>query len=99
MTASRLSPVNAASRCPRHILIRFTSPFWKQEVFRNISKAKDCPKWAGAHVQDDLPQEVIEQQRDVRCLAALAKERGHLASLRGGCLVIDDQPYGFYDTG
>ena len=43
LTASRLGPVNPNSRRPRHILLRFISPFWKQEVFRNTSKAKDSP--------------------------------------------------------
>ena len=99
VTASRLGPVNPASRRPRHILIRFMSPFWKQEVLKNISKAKDSNKWLGVHVQDDLPPEIIEQRRDLRCLAALAKEKGHRVSLRGGSLVIDEQRYGFHDIG
>ena len=67
LTASRLGPVNVNSRRPRHVLVRFISPFWKQEVFRNISKAKDNANWAGVHMQDDLPQDVIEQRRLADC--------------------------------
>ena len=97
MTASRLGAISENSRRPRNNLVRFVSPFWKQEVFRNISKAKDSNKWTGIHVQDDLSQEVIEQRRDLRCLAALAKEKGHRVSLRGRALVIAEQRYGFND--
>ena len=100
LTISRLGPVTSTnSRRPRHILVKFVSPFWKQEVFRNINKAKDSQKWSGVHVQDDLPQEIIEQRRDLRCLTALAKERGHRVALRGVSLVVDDQRFAFYDIG
>ena len=60
-------------------------------MFRNISKAEDNAKWAGVHRQDDLPQDVIEQRRDLRCLAALAKEKGHRVTLRGESLIVEDQ--------
>ena len=71
LTASRLGAVTAGkSRRPRNILVKFVSPFWKQEIFRNIHKSKDSENWNGVHIQDDLPQELIEQRRELRCLAA-----------------------------
>ena len=90
-TASRLGLVKANSRHPRHILVCFVSPFWKQEVFQNMSKAKNSPKKVCVHSQDNLHQEVIDQPRDLRCLAALVEEKAHRVSLRGGLLVIDNQ--------
>ena len=94
LTASRLGPVtDRNSRRPRNILVEFASPFWKQEIFWNIHKSKDSDKWNGIHIQDDLSQEIIEQRRELRCLAALAKEKGHHASTRGGAIIIDEQRY------
>ena len=71
------------------------SPFLKQEIFKNINKAKDNVKWMGVHVQDDLPPEIFEQRRDLR--AALAKEKGHRVSLRGWALVVDDERFSVHD--
>ena len=62
LTVSRLGPVTKnTSRRPRHILVKFSSPYWKQEIFKNISKAKDIEIWERVHIQDDLPQEVLEE--------------------------------------
>ena len=44
VTVSRLGPVGK-SRRPRHVLVKFTSTFWKQEIFKNVSRAKDSDKW------------------------------------------------------
>ena len=100
LTVSRLGPVTKLnSRRPRNILVKFNSLYWKQEIFKNIIKSKDSEKWKGVHIQDDLPQEVLEQRRDMRCLAALAREKGHRASLRGGALVVDEVRYSFNDIG
>ena len=98
VTVSRLGPdTNSKSRRPRHILVKFNSPFWKQEIFKNINKAKDIELWAGVHIQDDLPQETLEERRDLRCLAALAREKGHRATVRGGAIVVDDVRFAFSD--
>ena len=98
VTASRLGAVpKGKSRRPRYILVKFSTPFWKQEIFRNINKAKDNEKWCGVHVQDDLPPEILEHRRDLRCLAALAKEKGHRVTIRGGVIVVDDISYSYSD--
>ena len=98
VTASRLGSVTKGkSRRPRNILVKFNSTFWKQELFKNISKAKENEKWNGVHVQDDLPQEVLEQRRELRCLAALAREKGHRVTIKDGAIVIDDIWYIYSD--
>ena len=97
LTASRLGPLTAQkSRRPRNVILKLSAPCWKQEIFKNIHKAKDSEEWKGIHIQDDLPPEIIEQRRELRCLAALAREKGHRASTRGGAL-IDEQRYTYKD--
>ena len=96
-TVTRLGPMGRKGRKPRPILVKFSSYFYKQEIFKNISKLKDNQKWKGTIIQDDLPQEEIARRRDLRCLSALAKEKGHTSSVRGGSLIINDQRYGYRD--
>ena len=98
LTVSRLGPVSKTmSRRPRHMIVKFSTTHWKQEIFRNIHKAKESDMWGGIHIQDDLPHTVLEQRRDLICLAALAREKNHKVTLRGGTLVIDDVRYPFHD--
>ena len=96
-TVTRLGPIGGKGKKPRPILVKFSSYFYKQEVFKNISKLHKQEKWRGTFVQDDLPQEEIAQHRDLRCLSALAKEKGHASSVRGSALIINEQRYSYRD--
>ena len=60
-TVTRLGPIGRKGRKPRPVLIKFTSYFHKQEIFKNIAKLKTKEKWRGLYIQDDLPQEEIAQ--------------------------------------
>ena len=38
-----------------------------------IHLLKGKAKWTKVHVQDDLPKETLNQRRDIRCIASLAR--------------------------
>ena len=82
-TVTRLGPIGGKGKKPRPILVKFSSNYYKQEVFKNIAKLQNQDKWRGTFIQDDLPQEEIAQRRDLRCLPALAREKGHTSSVGG----------------
>ena len=82
---------------PRPILVKFTNSNNKQELFRNIRKLGESDKWKQVYVQDDLPYETQQERKEMRCLAALARERGHDATVKGNALIVDGAKYLYKD--
>ena len=77
----------------RAIKIKFSATFFKQEIYKNISKLKGNTNWEGIIVSDVLMQEEQSQRRDLRCIAAYAKSIDIDAKVKGDKLIIDEKVY------
>ena len=81
------------------ILVKFTNVNVKHELYKNIKKLGESDKWKYVFIQDELPHEVQQERKDMRCLAALARERGHTATVKGNALIVDEVKYLFKECG
>ena len=79
--------------------MKFANVNTKHELYKNIKKLGESRKWKQVYVQDDLPYEVQQERKEMRCLAALARERGHNALLKGNTLIVDEVRYLYKDCG
>ena len=77
----------------RAIKIKFSATFFKQEIYKNISKLKGNKNWEGIIVSDVLMQEEQSQRQDLRCIAAYAKSIDIDAKVKGDKLIIDEKVY------
>ena len=78
---------------PRPIVVIFSSQSEKAAIFRNLKKLKDKEEWSKVYFNDDLTEQQSNEQRDLRCLAAFAKNNGFNALVRAGVLVIDGRRF------
>ena len=78
---------------PRPILVKLSAPSVKYDIYKHVKNLKGNDDWKRVFVSDDLPREVAEERKILRCLAATARDRGHRATVRGAALVIDDMKY------
>ena len=62
----------------------------KYEIYKHVNHLKDNETWKKVYISDDVPQEVAEQRKILRTLAASARDRGHRATVRGGALIVDE---------
>ena len=93
----RLGPGKLKRNRPRPILVKFVNVNSKYEVYRNVKNLSNSDKWKYIRIQDDLPFEVQQQRKEMRCLAALARERGHDATVKGNALIVDEMRYQYKD--
>ena len=93
----RVGPKPKNQAHSRPIKVKFASSLSKQEMFKNIKKLKDSEKWANIGISDDLTQDRLSKQRDLRALAGLARTKGLTAQQRGDTLIIDEQRYSYKD--
>ena len=94
MTAFRLGNVKQVNKArPRPILVKLGAPSVKYDIYKHVKYLKGNDDWKRVFVSDDLPREVAEKRKILRCLAATARDRGHRATVRGAALVIDDMKY------
>ena len=49
------------------------------------------------YIKDDLPTDIARQRQDLRCLAALARDKGYGAAVRDGVLIVDNKRYTYKD--
>ena len=94
VTAFRLGTVKQVNKpklCP--ILVKLSSPNVKFHIYKHVKNLKDNDKWTRVFISDDLPREVAEERKILRCLAATARDRGHRASVRRVSLIVDDMRY------
>ena len=91
--ASRMGQLQNNQRKGRAIKIKFSATFFKQEIYKNISKLKGNNNWEGIIVSDVLMQEEQSQRRDLRCIAAYAKSIDIDAKVKGDKLIIDEKVY------
>ena len=95
-SAYRIGAVNKVNKTrPRTILVRLNSPSLKFEIYKNVRKLKENDKWKKVYISDDLPKEIANQRKVLRCLAATARDRGHRATVRGAALIVDDIRYNY----
>ena len=84
------------NRC-RPVKVKFGSTLSKQDLFKNIKKLKDSDKWKNIGINDDLSEEKLSKQRDLRALAALARTKGQTAQQRGDFLILNEQKFSYRD--
>ena len=75
----------------RAIKIKFSATFFKQEIYKNISKLNGNKNWEGIIVSDVLMQEEQSQRRDLRCIAVYVKSIDIDAKVRRDKLIIDEK--------
>ena len=66
-------------------------------MYKNISKLKDNDKWKHVSIGADLTEIKSSEQKDLHCIAAVAKAKGIKAVYKNGMLVTDDIKYTFAD--
>ena len=93
----RVGPKRKKTGRSRPIKVKFSSNLSKQEMFKNITKLKDSEDWKGIGINDDLSEEKLSKQHDLRALAALARSKGQTAQQRGDYLIINDQKFSYRD--
>ena len=92
-----LGPIKSGISRPRSIKVHFTKSSTKGEIFRNIEKLQQIPKWKGIRLSDSLSPIEQRQQCDLRCIFAAAKTKGINTKLRGNTIIIDDIKYTYKD--
>ena len=78
---------------PRPIVIIFERQSDKGAVFRNLKNLKDNADWEKVFFNDDLTEEQTGEQRDLRALAAYARELGHVSIVKAGLLILDGRRF------
>ena len=79
----RLGKLRADKKQPRPVMVKLQSNMTKQTLYKNIANLKDNEKWARISIRDDVSEETQDIQRDLRCIAASARSKGHRAQVRG----------------
>ena len=77
--------------------MKFHSNLTKQTLYKNIATLKDNEKWKHISIRDDVTEQTLNIQRDLRCLAASARSQGLRAQVRGKALIVDDKRYTYED--
>ena len=95
--AFRLGPIRAGVARPRSIKIIFAASNIKGEIFKNIDKLKDLDAWKGIRLSDAISPLEQSQQRDLRCIYAVAKSQNLNVKLRGSTIIFDDIKYTYKD--
>ena len=93
----RIGKYSEGKRKPRPIKVKFLSSISKQDLYKNIGKLKDVDKWKHVLIGDDLSEIKTNEQKDLRCIAAVAKANGIQAAYKNGALSIDDKKYTYAD--
>ena len=93
----RIGKLVEGNRKPRPVEVKFLSTMSKQELFKNINKLKDADKWKNISIGDDITEVKASEQKDLRCLAAVAKAKGVQATFKNGYLIIEDKKYTYAD--
>ena len=94
LTAFRLGSVKKVNKPrPRPILVKLSTQSIKFDIYKHVKNLRDSDKWKRIFISDDLPREIADERKTLRCLAATARDRGHRATVKGGVLVIDDIRY------
>ena len=93
----RLGQQRVDDKIPRPVMVKFNSNLTKQTLYKNIANLKDKERWSRISIRDDMTEETQEIQRDLRCLAASARSKGHKAQVRGKALIIEDKKYTYDD--
>ena len=97
VTAFRVGQTKVNKGRPRPIVVKLASPNMKYEIYKYVKNIRSSDDWDKVYISDDLPREIAEQRKILRCLAATARDRGHRATVRGAALVIDDMRYTYQD--
>ena len=92
-----LGPVRTGISRPRSIKVIFTTTSTKGEIFKNIDKLKDLEAWKGIRLSDAISPIEQSQQRDLRCIYAVAKAQKLNVKLRGSTIIFDDIKYTYKD--
>ena len=77
----------------RPIVVVFLRQTEKSEFFRNIRNLKGNDEWRNVFFNDDLTELQANEQRDLRALAAYARNEGKEAVVRGGALWFENRKY------
>ena len=78
---------------PRQIAVIFQRQQDKGEVFKHLKNLKGKEGWDRVFFNDDLTERQIGEQRDLRSLAAYARDLGHDATVKAGLLVLDSRRF------
>ena len=57
---------------PQSILIKLASPSMKFEMYKSVKNLKSKDEWKKVFISDDLPRDIADQRKILRCLAAKA---------------------------
>ena len=78
---------------PRQIVVIFHRQHGKGEIFRNLSKLKGVEAWEKVYFNDDLTEIQAGEQRDLRALAAFARDIGQESKVKAGQLHLGGRRY------
>ena len=92
-TASR----QAARSGPRPIVVVFLRQTEKRELFGNLKNLKGQDKWNKVYFNDDWTEAQAIEQRDLRALAAYARNKGREAIVKGGVLWLEGRRFRYED--
>ena len=98
VTAFRVdSSINVNKARPQSVIVKLASPNMKFEIYKFVKNLKASDHRKKVFISDDLPREIAEQRKIIRCLAATARDQGHRATVCDSALVIDEMRYSFQD--
>ena len=89
----RIGPIQQNKDRAHPILLQLTKMRHNGEVFRNVYKLKDQVKWARVHISEDLSDENSRKQRDLKAIAALARDLGYNAKVNGLTITVDGEKF------
>ena len=81
----------------RKIVVGFKLFEDKLEVFKHLKNLQGLEKWSKVFISDDLTETQQRQVRDLRALAAYARELGYDSGVRGTFLIVDRRRYRYED--
>ena len=97
--AFRLGNVNKQTTCarPRLLFVKLTTQTFKFKIYKNVKKLKTSDDWKQVYIKDDLSTDVAQQRQDMKCLAALACNKGYAVAVRGAALIVDNKRYTYME--
>ena len=75
--------------------MKLTQQGFKHEIYKQVKSLKNLDEGKKVFIKDDLPLAISQQRQELRCLAALARDRGFEAAVRGGAIIVDNKRHAY----
>ena len=91
-SAARLGTSRVKGKpCP--VLVKLKHSTFKKDIYSNVKRLVDLPKWSNTYINDDLTPEQRSEKHDARSIALFARTLNVDCKQRGGAVIIDGRRY------